>query len=135
MLKEWLFWVFGLGILWFCLGGGYCFGSRWLLEMDFWLFVDSWDFRNLTCIGEAVFWVFWWWFVDCLVVEEVVLALSVWGFGLEAMTDFGQSFKQQILTNNSNNNKSQWWKGKHTSYAAHIQISAQVNGWISLDRR
>ena len=56
---------------------GCCFGSRWLLEMDFWLFVDSWDFRNLTCIGEAVFWVFWWWFVGCLVVEEVVLALSV----------------------------------------------------------
>jgi hypothetical protein len=43
MLKEWLFWVFGLGILRLCIGGGCCFGSMWLLERDFWLFVDLWD--------------------------------------------------------------------------------------------
>ena len=63
-----------------------------------------------------------------------MLALGVWGFGLKVMTDSGQSFKQQLLTNNSNNSKSQRYKGKHTFYAAYIQISAQVNGWISLDR-
>jgi hypothetical protein len=85
-------------------------------------------------VGEVVFWVFWCWFVGCLVVKRVVLALGVWVFGLEAMTNFGQSFKQQLLTNNSNNNKSQRYKGKNTSYAAHIQILAQVNGWISLDQ-
>ena len=77
---------------------------------------------------------FWCWFVGFLVVEGVVLALGVWGFELEAMTDSGQSFKQQLVTNNSKHNESQRYKGKHTSYAAHIQISAQVNGWISLDR-
>jgi hypothetical protein len=36
-----------------------------------------------------VFWVFWCWFVGCLVVEGVVLALGVSVFGLEAMTDSG----------------------------------------------
>ena len=38
-------------------------------------------------VGEAVFWVFWCWFVVCLVVEGVVLALVVWVFRLEAMAD------------------------------------------------
>jgi hypothetical protein len=79
-------------------------------------------------VGEAVFWVFWCWFVGCLVVEGVVLALGVWVFGLEAMTDSGHNFTQQLLTKYSINNKSQQYKGKHTSYAAHIQISAEVNG-------
>lgn len=50
---------FGLGILKLSLEDGCCFGPRWLLERDFWLFVDSWDFGNQTCVGEAVFWVFW----------------------------------------------------------------------------
>ena len=68
------------------------------------MFVDSWDFRNQTSVGEAVFWVFWCWFVGFLVVEGVVLALGVWGFELEAMTDSGQSFKQQLVTNNSKHN-------------------------------
>lgn len=63
-----------------------------------------------------------------------MLALGVLGFGLKVMTDSGQSFKHQLLTNNSINSKSQRYKDKHTSYAAYIQISAQVNGWISLDR-
>lgn len=40
-------------------------------------------------VGEAVFWVFWCWFVGCLVVEGVVLALGVWIFGMEAMADSG----------------------------------------------
>ena len=39
-------------------------------------------------VGEAVFWC---WFVGCLVVEGVVLALGVWVFGLEAMTDSGRA--------------------------------------------
>lgn len=79
-------------------------------------------------VGEAVFWVFWCWFVGCLVVEGVVLALGVWVFGLEAMTDSGHNFTQQLLTKTSINTKSQRYKGTHTSYAAPIQISAQVNG-------
>ena len=54
-------------------------------------------------VGEAVFWVFWCWFVGCLVVEGMVLALGVWVFGMEAMTDSGHSFTQQLLLN-----KSQW---------------------------
>ena len=85
-------------------------------------------------VGDAVFWVFWCWFVGCLVVEGVVLALGVWDFGLEAMTDSRHNFTQQLLTKNSITNTSQQYKGKHTFYSAHIQISAEVNGWISLDR-
>jgi len=42
-------------------------------------------------VGEAVFWVFWCWFVGCLVVEGVVLALGVWVFGLGAMADSGRA--------------------------------------------
>jgi hypothetical protein len=61
------------------------------------------------------------------VVEGVVLALGVWVFGF-AMTDSGKA-----STNNSNNNKSQQFKGKHTCYAEHIQKPAQFNGWISTD--
>jgi hypothetical protein len=96
------------------------------------LFVDSWDFGNQTSIGEAVFWVFWCWFVGCLVVEGVVLALGVWGFGLEAMTDSGQSFKQQLVTKNSKHNESQRYKGKHTFYAAHRLGSILVSRCSSL---
>jgi len=58
-------------------------------------------------VGEAVFWVFWCWFVGCLVVEGVVLALGVWVFGLEAMTDSGHNFTQHLLTKYSINNQSQ----------------------------
>ena len=79
-------------------------------------------------VGEAVFWVFWCWFVGCLVVEGVVLALGVWVFGLKVMADSGIA-----SNNNSNNNKSQHIKGNHTCYAEHIQKPAQVNGWISTD--
>jgi hypothetical protein len=46
------------------------------------------------------------------VVEGVVLALGGGVTELEAMTDSRQSFKQQLLTNNSTNNKSQMFKGK-----------------------
>ena len=41
-------------------------------------------------VGEAVFWVFWCWFMGCLVVEGVVLALGVWVFGF-AMADSGKA--------------------------------------------
>ena len=72
--------------------------------------------------------------MGCLVVQGVMLALGVLGFGLKVMTDFGQSFKHQLLTKNSINRQSQRYKGKHASYTTYIQISAQVNGWISLHR-
>jgi len=42
-------------------------------------------------VREAMFWVFWCCFVGCLVVEGVVLALGVWVFGLEVMTDSGRA--------------------------------------------
>ena len=63
-------------------------------------------------VGGFVFWVFWWWFVGCLVVKGVGLALGGGVSELKAMTDSGQSFKQQLLTNKSTNNKSQMFKGK-----------------------
>jgi len=43
----------------------------------------------LVEVGGFVIWVFWWWFVGCLVVEGVGLALGGGVSELEAMTDSG----------------------------------------------
>jgi hypothetical protein len=44
---------------------------------------------GLVEVGGFVIWVFWWWFVGCLVVEGVGLALGGGVSELEAMTDSG----------------------------------------------